>query len=290
MENNIYDRQILAFGRLGQQKIENTHVGIVGLGGIGSQVVQGLAYLGVSSFVLVDEDFVDDSNLNRLVGATQGDALRKTSKTVIAEKMIRAIRPEAKIKAIKENLRSMVALTTLIECPVIFGCVDHDGPRLILMELSAAFEAMYIDAAVEIFAEDGVTNDFGGRVIVCNPGEYCLDCANQIDMETAKWELLSPVAREISRAHGYGVEENGHAPAVISLNGIIANLALTEFLVATTGIRKPNLHMTYYGMRGNVNIRSDGRRKDCFTCGYLAGSREKANIYRYSLDNFKKED
>lgn len=284
MNNSRYHRQVLTFGEVGQRKIEASHVGVVGLGGIGSQVVQSLAYLGVGAFVLIDDDYVDITNLNRLVGAFPADAQLKTPKVIVAERQLRQINPMAQVQTIQGNLQTRPALEALIRCPVIFGSVDHDGPRLVLMELAAAYEAVYIDAATEITPQDGMPLEFGGRVITARPGQYCLDCAQQIDMEQAKWELQSPATREVRRAHGYGLGEDGPAPAVVSLNGVVANLAVTEYLVMTTGIREPNHHLTYHASRGNVNIRDAKRREECFTCGYLAGQREHANIFRYLND------
>lgn len=283
MQTSRYARQILAFGEEGQRKIEAARVGLVGLGGIGSQVVQALAYLGVGSFVLIDDDYVDVTNLNRLIGAFPADADAKTPKVAVAARQIGQINSKAAVRTIQKNLRTREALEGLLDCPVISGCVDHDGPRLILMELAAAFEAIYIDSAVEIIPQDGRIAEFGGRVVLARPGEYCLDCAQQINMERAKWELESAVARETRRDHGYGLGEETPTPAVVSLNGVIANLAVTEFLVMTTGIREPNRHLTYHALRGNVNIRTDKRRDDCFTCCYLVGTRERANVFRYVL-------
>ena len=62
-----FSRQILAFGEKGQSAIAHTKVGIVGLGGVGSFVAQMLAYLGVNEFLLVDDDIIEESNLNRLI-------------------------------------------------------------------------------------------------------------------------------------------------------------------------------------------------------------------------------
>ncbi|MBI4167597.1 MAG: ThiF family adenylyltransferase [Candidatus Aenigmarchaeota archaeon] len=283
MEFNRYSRQILAFGQEGQNKIESANVAVVGLGGIGSQIVQALAHLGVGSFVLIDDDFVDISNLNRLIGATSQDAEEKTLKTVVSERQIRNINPKAKVQPILKNLRSADAIKALIECPIIFGCVDHDGPRLVLMELASAYKRILIDSATEIIPEGDKITSFDGRVVISRDGDYCLDCAQQIDMDRAKWELESPETRESRRAHGYGLPDITNAPAVISLNGVIANLAVTEFLVLVTGLREPNHHLTYYGLRGNVNIRINKRKDDCFTCGYLYGQCEGANIFRYIL-------
>lgn len=285
MDSARYSRQILAFGEEGQQKIAVSKVGIVGLGGMGAQVAQSLAYLGVASFVLVDDDHVDHSNLNRLVGAYPEDAQERQPKVHVAQRHINKINPDAKCIAIDRNLRTKVALSALMEdCPVIFGCVDHDGPRLVLMELAAAYDKILIDSAVELFPKDGLLSDQdGGRVVVCRPGEYCLDCARQIDTEHAKMELDSPEVCELRRKHGYGLADVGPSPAVITINAIVANLAVNEFIAQVTGFRDPVIHQTYYFMRGATKRRVDGRRKDCYTCGCVAGSGDHINIMRYCL-------
>src|SRR5579859_7651571 len=134
MENR-FSRQILAFGADGQRAIEEHRLAIVGLGGIGSQVTQALAYLGGHSFLLIDDERAEETNLNRLIGATPEDVTAKRLKTEIAERMIRAINPSAEIQSVHRNLRSHQAIDDLTTSSVIFGCVDNDAARLILMEL-----------------------------------------------------------------------------------------------------------------------------------------------------------
>lgn len=275
------ERQILFLGAEGQEKIKKAHVGIVGLGGLGSHIAQGLAFLGVEKFVLIDDDKVSLTNLNRLIGASLEDAQKGELKTIVSERMIHKINPNADIYAIPKNLRSKEALDSLISSDIIFGCVDQDGPRLILMELVASYKKTYIDLATEIIVEDKQIKDFGGRVVISRPGDFCLDCSNQLDKEIAKQELEAKSVQELRKAHGYGLGEEMPSPAVVSLNGVIANLAITEFLFMIAEIRKPFRHITYYGLRGTVNTREDSRRSDCYTCGYLVGTREKSNIYRY---------
>ena len=282
MVGDRFARQILAFGEEGQGKITKTRIGIVGLGGIGSHIAQGLAYLGVKDFLLVDDDRVEITNLNRLIGGVPDDAVNGTFKVSVAGRMIRLISPGVSAEELPKDLRSKDVIDALVSRPLIFGCVDGDGARLVLTELAVAYEMVLIDCATEILLEEGKLVEFGGRVVVCRPGEFCLDCAQQLDMEIVKQELEGPEFREARKRHGYGVGEAAAAPSVVSLNGVIANIAVTEFLVMTTGLREPNRQITYYGLRGNANVRNDPRRADCYICGYLVGRRDAANIYRYA--------
>ena len=64
-----YSRQIMLpkFGYDGQQKLLESHVLIIGLGGLGSPVAMYLAAAGVGELTLVDHDKVDLSNLQRQI-------------------------------------------------------------------------------------------------------------------------------------------------------------------------------------------------------------------------------
>ena len=71
--NDRYSRQELMFGKEGQRKIETKKIGLVGGGGLGSLISQGLAYLGAMNVAGIDDDKVDRTTLNRLVGAYPTD-------------------------------------------------------------------------------------------------------------------------------------------------------------------------------------------------------------------------
>jgi molybdopterin-synthase adenylyltransferase len=282
MNSNRFARQILMFGEEGQARIEKERVGVVGAGGLGSQVSQALAYTGIRNIGLIDDDPLDETNMNREAGAYPPDIGRL--KVEPTKEHILKINPEANVVTIPRNLRTREALAFLTECSVIFGCVDHDAPRLVLTELAAAYSIRLIDVATEIFpGAEGQPFDFGGRVVVARPGDYCLFCADQIDAELAKEELESPEVRVLRRKHGYGLGKDTPAPAVFSLNGILANIAVTEFLVMVTGLREPARRLTYKGMRGVITSSTDVRKPDCYICGSVCGLREAANIWRYVL-------
>lgn len=283
--DNRYSRQIIAFGGgEGQEKIAATKVAIVGVGGMGSSIAQMLAYVGVADFVLIDDDIVESTNLNRLVGARLSDVKQRRKKVKVAQNLITSINAKAKVKSITANLRSVEAIDSLSTHPdIIFGCVDNDSARLILTELSAAYKKILIDSASEIFMEAKVLKEFGGRVVVSQPGDFCLFCAGQIDADIAKQELESCREKEYRLAHGYGLGEDNPDPAVISLNSIIAGLAVTEFLVLITNTRAVNRKITYRGIRNGNNflVSKDKKQKSCMVCNYLPGIREEANIKRF---------
>jgi molybdopterin-synthase adenylyltransferase len=277
--NDLYHRQALALGSAGHRKLEQTVVGIVGLGGLGSVVAQQLAYLGVRSLLLVDDDNVEPSNLNRLVGATQENVGQPKAK--VAARYIRSINSGADVTALQVNVRSVGALSRLSQCEVLFGCVDTDSARLILNELANAYLIPYIDCGVGIEVDAGKIKDAGGRVIVWVPGRPCLLCAKEIDTRIAAEELESTPQRDFRKQYGYVSGASIPEPAVISLNGLVASVAVTEFLALTTGVRDSR-HYTFYDMlEQRVVPRVVHVDNGCVAC-CLTGMGEKANLDRYA--------
>ena len=84
---------VLGKDRLGQ--IQNSCVMVLGLGGVGSNCVQALARGGVGSFVLVDADAVEASNLNRQAIAYVSTIGKR--KVDVTKEMILDINPDAHV-------------------------------------------------------------------------------------------------------------------------------------------------------------------------------------------------
>jgi molybdopterin/thiamine biosynthesis adenylyltransferase len=276
---NRFERQIAFFGIEGQKKLQQIVVGVVGVGGIGSHVIQQLAFLGIPSMVVIDDDELAESNANRLIGFTFSDT-PGTPKVDIAERTARQIDPTIEVLKVKNNVNSREAIDALMKCNFIFGCVDNDGARLFLNEFCLAFSKPYIDSASEIKAS---SPDFGGRIvsIIDEPG--CLYCLNEISVREASKYLASKEARRDQELI-YGMDAaafQNSGPSVVTLNGIIASLATTEFLVHVTNQRKINKKITYYGAQGVARKNSDLPPDDCYYCQSIKGKGKDAHIERY---------
>jgi len=198
--HSTYHRQILAFGDKGQHQLGQIIVGIVGLGGIGSIVALELAHLGVNHFILVDDDVIETTNLNRLVGATMKYV--GETKVKVSKKMIKGIKPTIKVTGIQANIRSSDALRVLKGADILVGCVDSDSGRMILNELALAYMIPYLDCGVGINVRNGDIIEAGGRVVVWVPGRPCLLCSKEFIPRIAAEELESPEEREFRRRYG----------------------------------------------------------------------------------------
>ena len=97
---NQFSRTELLIGKEGIEKLQNSKVAVFGIGGVGSFVVEGLARAGIGNFVLVDDDKVCLTNLNRQIIAT-----RKTigkPKVEVAKERILEINPNANVETYQE--------------------------------------------------------------------------------------------------------------------------------------------------------------------------------------------
>lgn len=97
---NQFSRTELLIGKEGVESLQNAKVAIFGLGGVGSFVMEGLVRAGVGNFVLVDDDKICLTNLNRQIIAT-----RKTIgkyKVEVAKERILEINPKANVEIFQE--------------------------------------------------------------------------------------------------------------------------------------------------------------------------------------------
>lgn len=99
METESSRTEIL-IGKEGIEKLKQAKVAIFGIGGVGSFVLEGLARAGVGSFILVDNDNISISNLNRQLIATI-DTIGM-AKVEASKNRVLSINPNAKVEIYKE--------------------------------------------------------------------------------------------------------------------------------------------------------------------------------------------
>jgi tRNA threonylcarbamoyladenosine dehydratase len=105
------------FGRAGLERLHAAHVCVIGLGGVGSWTVEGLARSGVGALTLVDLDDVCVTNVNRQLPALDGQIGRPKA-TVLAERA-RLINPECRVETALEFFTESSA-ARLLAAPFTF--------------------------------------------------------------------------------------------------------------------------------------------------------------------------
>ncbi len=130
-------RSELLVGSAGIDRLQNAHVLVVGLGGVGSFAAEYICRSGVGEMTIVDGDVVDPTNRNRQLPAlaTNHGELKAE---IMAERLL-AINPELKLHVVKEFLtptKCREILSTKFD--YVMDCIDSVTPKLTL--LTTAYE------------------------------------------------------------------------------------------------------------------------------------------------------
>lgn len=228
-------------------------VGIVGLGGGGSHVVQQLAHIGIGRFVIVDDDRISLSNLNRLVGARRVDVCLKRRKVDIAKRGVLSINPRATVVAVPQRWQD--AASQLALCDVVFGCVDNVRSKDELEAYCRRLLIPFIDQGMDVHEiVDGYL--ISGQVLLSMPGHPCLRCYGIV----TDGEL---------EAEGRNYGAAGGKPQVVWPNGVLASSAAGLFMQLATAWHRDALAsvcLEYDGNRHTVIHSDRARRLGVRTC------------------------
>ncbi len=94
--DNRFIRTEMLIGNEGLEKLKNSKVAVFGIGGVGGYVCEALARSGIGKFILVDNDTVSISNINRQIIALESTV--GMYKTEAMAKRIKDINPNAEVK------------------------------------------------------------------------------------------------------------------------------------------------------------------------------------------------
>lgn len=228
-----YSRQSF-LGAQSESIFANLRAGIVGLGGGGSHVAQQLAHVGVGHFAVFDPDVVEFPNLNRTVGATHEDALKRSPKVRVSERLIKGVNPYAEVWPHQSEWQDHLA--SLRSCDVVFGCLDGFMRRAELEKSCRRAMTPLIDIGMDVFK--GTPYSIAGQIIVSMPGKPCFRCFHFIKQED--------LDREGAR---YG--EAGPNPQVIWPNGALASSAVGAFVLLFSPWCDVSERVSFLGYDGN---------------------------------------
>ena len=172
-----YSRQILLpqIDIIGQQKILDSHVLIIGLGGLGSPVAMYLAAAGVGRLTLVDDDRVEISNLQRQIIHNENNL--GELKVESAAESIRAINHHCQLD-IKTTRLDKQALTTVVKsADVVVDCSDNFATRFLLNEVTQANQTPLVSGAA--IRMEGQVTVYDSR----HQGSACYRCVYQDEGE-----------------------------------------------------------------------------------------------------------
>jgi molybdopterin/thiamine biosynthesis adenylyltransferase len=254
MSADRYSRQSF-LGPDSEEFIQRCTVAVPGLGGGGSHVVQQLAHIGFQNYVLYDDDAVEESNLNRLIGAKAADALAETPKLHLAKMMIYGLQPRAMIRGFACKWQEYPE--PMRESQVVIGCVDSYKGREELEIACRRYLMHYIDIGMDVHSKDSPV--IAGQIIQSSPGGPCMRCMGFLTDEK--------LAREAAL---YG--NAGGRPQVVWPNGVLASTAVglaVDLVTNWTQKQRSHAYLVYDGNEGTITPSVTLRNLDISGCPHF---------------------
>ncbi len=153
-----FARNIKFWGEEKQALLKESSILIAGMGGLGCTVAENLVRAGIGQLILVDNDIVTETNLNRQILFNQLDIGK--SKVIIAQKKLLRINNEIEIITIDRKIESINDFTEIKSnfCGIA-DCLDNYKSRFILNDVLKDNQFM---------VHGGVKNDFGQITTIKN--------------------------------------------------------------------------------------------------------------------------
>ena len=200
-------------------------IAIVGLGGTGSLLFELLTRTGCRKLVIIDDDKVEASNLNRLLHGSLFDAKHGIKKVAVAARANYLNGFELQLEIKDLSVTDKAAQAALLGADFIMGCVDNDTARAIMNGIAVKYAIPYIDLGTEIGIGKIDIQSMDARVTYIYPEGPCLSCRGLIRADRLRLEGLQPEERGRQIKLGYCENIELIQPAVMELNMRAASLA-----------------------------------------------------------------
>jgi len=291
-----FDRSIRLWSERNQKKLSQIKVAIVGLGGLGWNITESLARIGIRNFMLIDGDRIEESNLPRLLGAKPHE-IGKYKVEALSDRIKAFWNGKANVETIA-NYISKQNYHLLKEADVIVGAVDNNLARFILNEAAVRYLIPYFDLGIRIEASKdhagGKIKYQGGQIIFVNPGTTpCLACyENFFDFFEIAEGFLNDGEKRIRRELGYITDtQESPAPNVLPPNLLAVALFTNMFVNFITGISHISPIISFDLMSGQIkNHEAQKPYQLCCVCSnrygkFALGDLESQKVFVYENEN-----
>ena len=237
--------QLQQVGLVGQEKLKNSAVLVVGAGGLGSPVLLYLAGAGVGHISIIDGDKVTLSNLQRQV--IHSTRLLNAPKVESAWKRLGELNPEVVINISAERITKKNAAALMAGHEIVVDCTDNLETRFLLNEICAEQGIPLVYGAVF---------EYEGQVAVFDAKRGpCLRC---MIPET-------PPAGSVPDPEQHGL--------LNTVPGVIGMLQATEVLKLILGVGEPLIGklLVYDSLTTTTQMIRLNKRADCPVCNNQPG-------------------
>lgn len=152
---NRFGGTLRLYGRTAAQQLQQSHLVIIGIGGVGSWCVEAAARTGIGTLTLIDPDDIALSNTNRQLH-TLHSTLEQSKVAVMAER-VAAINPECRLTALDDRLAPTNLARLIPADALILDCIDQVAVKVALIAYAVAQQQPII-----------TTGGAGGRIDPCS--------------------------------------------------------------------------------------------------------------------------
>ena len=163
-----YNRQLKIpdFGEEGQRKLKDSHVVIVGVGGLGCASATYLTAAGVGQITIVDSDTVELPDLNRQILYWEDEIGER--KVVVAQRKLSKLNPTVEITPVFAEITEENVLSLINGAQVVVDGLDNSATRLVVNSACIKQKIPYIYGGV---------SRLRGMITTIIPGQTpCLAC------------------------------------------------------------------------------------------------------------------
>lgn len=261
-------RTISAWGKKTQEDVSRLRVAIVGLGSVGSIVAEILARTGISYFLLIDFDLIEDKNLDRTLGVFDSDVGRSKVDAIKEAISRSATSPNVKVEYVQYSICEERGFLEALNCDVIFSCVDRPWPRQALNLIAYAHLIPVIDGGIKVRTNKLNTKIVGAdwRAHTVGNERICLECLGQYRSEMAKLEsegylddpeYIEGMSEAFREAHENVFPFSAHLAATEVLQ-------LLSLFIAPSGISDVGLQ-NYHFVSGRMDVEENAQCQElCF--------------------------
>lgn len=241
VNDELQVRNMQAFGKGTVRKLNRMKIGVVGCSGTGSPTIEQLKRLGIGELVMVDPDYVDFLNLNRILNTTYKDAEDKMVKVEVMKRSIEEVGFGTNVKAFAKHISVREVVKELADCDILFSCVDGAEGRHILNLISSYYIIPLFDMGIKLIADgQGGIDGIYGSVHYVQPLGSSLLSRQQYDLAQLQAESQRRIDKDEYERNRYLARVNESSPAVISINMQAAATAVNEFLARIHAFRNIN--------------------------------------------------
>ncbi len=169
--------QLPNVGVEGQEKLKRARVCVVGCGGLGAPVGLYLAAAGVGHLVLIDDDVVELSNLQRQISFSEEDIGQ--NKALQTQKRLESLNSSISVAVHQQRLTAENTNVLLVDADLVIDCCDNFSTRYAINDYCKASKTPWVYASIFQFSGQCALFKPEGSCYRClfpNPSTQAVDC------------------------------------------------------------------------------------------------------------------